>query len=76
MSTNRLNFPTVREYEQSMRKFGGKMAERYYILIHHGGEITNIEEGTTFCSKNPIYVTIRAFVTLLKLQNKTLHKLG
>ena len=52
------------------------MAERCFILVHHNGEITNTKEGATFCSQNPVSVSISSSVTLLELQNTILRKLG
>ena len=53
------------------------MSERVIILIHHNGEITNIVEGTTFYSQNPVGVTISSSsITLSVLTNKILRKLG
>ena len=47
-----------------------------FIFIHHNGEITNTLEGAAFCSQNPVGVNISSFVTLLKLHNTILRKLG
>ena len=52
------------------------MDERYFILVYHNGEITNIEEEVTFCSQNPVGVSVSPSVTLLELQNTILRKLG
>ena len=35
-----------------------KMSERFIILIHHNGEITNTAEDTTFYSQDPVGITI------------------
>ena len=54
-----------------------KMSERFIILIHHNGEITNTTEGVTFYSQNPVGVTVfSSSITLLELQNTILRKLG
>ena len=52
------------------------MAKRYYMLVHHGGKITNTNERTIFCNQNSVYVTVHPSITLLELQNTTLQKLG
>ena len=52
-----------------------KMAERFYILVHHNGEITNTIEGMTFCNTNPVCVSVHPSMTLLELQRRILQKL-
>ena len=53
------------------------MYERFIILIHYNGEITNTEEGTTFYNQNPVGVTISSSsITLSELKNRILRKLG
>ena len=53
------------------------MSERFIILIPHNGEITNIAEGTTFYSENPVGVTISSSsITLSELKNRILTRLG
>ena len=51
------------------------MAEKFYILVHHNGEITNTNEGVTFCSSNPVCLNIHPSITLLELQSRILQKL-
>ena len=34
------------------------MFKRSFILIHHNGEIINTVKGATFCSENPIGVSV------------------
>ena len=52
------------------------MAERCYILVHHGSEIINTNEGVTFCSQNPQFIAICPSVTLVELQSTIMQKLG
>ena len=58
-----------------LKKKCEKMAKSY-ILVHHNGEITNTDEGVTFCSQNPQFMTVHPPITLLELQNTILQKLG
>ena len=51
------------------------MSKRFFVLIHHNGEITNTIEGATLCNQNPIAVSVCSFITFLELQNTILRKL-
>ena len=51
------------------------MTQRY-ILIHHSDDITNTDEGVTFCSQNPQFMVVHQSITFLELQNTILQKIG
>ena len=46
------------------------MTERYFVLVHHNGKITNTEEEAAFCCQNSIGVSASPSVALMlrKLQ--------
>ena len=69
-----MKFHSISFRESFEKKVCEKMTERY-ILVHHSGEITNIDNGVTFCSQSLIYGGSSIYC-FLELQNTNLQKIG
>ena len=53
-----------------------KKMTKKYILVHHSGEIINIDGVVTFCSQDPQFTAVHPSITFLELQNTILYRIG